>query len=90
MCPVLPFLSETAIFSARYCVGFSSVIVCSVAHFFCQIPNEDFTSASDIEKHDDHDKFLLILICMLIGQCSYNVLLCQKTDTLEVISFLGT
>ena len=89
MYSVLPFFSETAIFSAHYCVGFSSVIVCSVAHFFCQIPNEDVTSASDIEKHDDHDTFLLILMCMLIGQCSYNVLFCQKTVTLEVIYFLG-
>ena len=81
MYPVLPFFSESAIFSAHYCVGFSSVIVCSVAHFFFQIPNEDFTSASDVEKHDDADRLLLILICMLISQCSYNVLFCQKADT---------
>jgi hypothetical protein len=70
MYSVLPFFSESAIFSAHSCLSFSSVIVCSVAHFFFQIPNEDFTSASDVEKHDDADTFLLILMCMLIGQCS--------------------
>lgn len=62
MCPVLSFFSETAIFSARYCVGFSS----SVAHFFCLIPSVDLTSATDVQKLDDPDRLLLILMWILI------------------------